>query len=83
MGMGRLSKRFWQAIAIVVAVVIVLVVVYVGFQKVAYKTYTAYFASVNSMYEGDAVKILGVTGANTTWNNCSSPTENAACEPSR
>ena len=61
MGMGRLSKRFWQAIAIVVAVVIVLVVVYVGFQKVAYKTYTAYFASVNSMYEGDAVKILGVT----------------------
>ncbi|PHV65256.1 MCE family protein [Williamsia muralis] len=61
MGMGRLSRRFWQAIAIVVAVLIVLVVVYVGFQKVAYKTYTAYFASVNSMYEGDAVKILGVT----------------------
>lgn len=58
--MGRLSKRFWMSTAIVVAVVVALAVVYVGYQKVTYKTYTAYFASVNAMYEGDAIKILGV-----------------------
>jgi len=58
--MGRLSKRFWQVTAAVVAVVVAVVAVYYGFQKANYKTYTAYFSTVNALYEGDAVKILGV-----------------------
>ncbi|WP_020105951.1 MCE family protein [Nocardia sp. 348MFTsu5.1] len=60
MAMGKLGKRFWQAIAIIVVAVVAIGAVYYGYQKVNYKTYTAYFPSVNALYEGDAVTILGV-----------------------
>ena len=60
MAMGKLGKRFWQAVAIVIAGVVAIGAVYYGYQKVNYKTYTAYFPSTNALYEGDAVKILGV-----------------------
>jgi phospholipid/cholesterol/gamma-HCH transport system substrate-binding protein len=60
MAMGRLGSRVWKVTAVVVAVVVVLAVVYYGFQKVKYKTYTAYFSSISALYEGDAVKVLGV-----------------------
>lgn len=59
-GVQRLSKRFWLSTAIVVALIVALAAVYVGYQKVTYKTYAAYFSTVNAIYEGDAVKVLGV-----------------------
>lgn len=58
--MGRSSKKVWVSTAVAVVALVALALVYVGYQKVTYKTYTAYFAGVNAMYEGDAVKILGV-----------------------
>lgn len=58
--MRRPGRRFWQSTAIVVTVVVALAFVYYGYQKVNYKTYTAYFSSISALYEGDSIKVLGV-----------------------
>lgn len=58
MGLG---KRVWQVIAGVVLVVIVVVAGYFGVNKARYHTITAYFPSVTGLYQGDSVRVLGVT----------------------
>lgn len=56
---GRIGK-LWTAVFLVVLVVVVVVIAYFTYEQVAYKRYTAYFSSVNALYQGDPVKVLGV-----------------------
>ncbi|MFT4043051.1 MAG: MCE family protein [Gordonia sp. (in: high G+C Gram-positive bacteria)] len=53
-------SRTWKILATLVVCVIAIVVGYCGYHRATTTTFTAYFASVNGLYHGDPVRVLGV-----------------------
>lgn len=55
-----LSRKSWTIAALVVALAVAAVLGYAAYSRATTKTFTAYFASVNGLYQGDPVRVIGV-----------------------
>ncbi|MFT4124820.1 MAG: MCE family protein [Gordonia sp. (in: high G+C Gram-positive bacteria)] len=56
-----MGKRFWAVLAALVLIVAIAVAGYVGYTRTHSRTITAYFPSTTGLYDGDPVKVIGVT----------------------
>ncbi|MGB3698975.1 MAG: MCE family protein [Gordonia sp. (in: high G+C Gram-positive bacteria)] len=57
--MGR-NRRIWVGVAGAAVLILLAVGVFFGVQKATTRTVTAYFPSVNGLYSGDPVRVIGV-----------------------
>ncbi len=57
---ANLGRRFWIGLVATLVVIVVVIAAYMAYERVTYKTYTAYFTEVNGLYAGDPVKVIGV-----------------------
>ncbi|MGZ8177127.1 MCE family protein [Williamsia sp. SKLECPSW1] len=57
---ANLGRRFWIGLIATLVIIAVVIAGYMAYQRVTYKTYTAYFTEVNGLYPGDPVKVIGV-----------------------
>ncbi|MEH3155548.1 MAG: MCE family protein [Gordonia paraffinivorans] len=57
---ANLGRRFWIGLIATLVIIVVVIAAYMAYERVTYKTYTAYFTEVNGLYAGDPVKVIGV-----------------------
>lgn len=55
-----ITKKMWLAIGAVLVALVIVVAGFAIYQRVTTRTITAYFPSVNGVYQGDPVRVLGV-----------------------